>query len=226
MGEGSGFPGPHGGYLTGRWTDVEKTPQRKRDAKKSASEGGFQGYFRSSCSASSAAAKVRMDARTQQERRKLGDTLRAGGAGAGVAELHPAALDDVAICSEACSVSMASSVASSMKMPRTLPPPRVVAQSAVGDDGTAAGTHLPRHLQRGIVLARRPRGTLCGVSGVLLRRVGEQATPRRRSSPSVQEASVHPVVDGSQASVDEGGLLGRHAMIPDWGRHHAAWHPG
>ena len=34
MGEGSGSPGPHGDYLAFVVTDIEKTPQRKRDTKK------------------------------------------------------------------------------------------------------------------------------------------------------------------------------------------------
>ena len=39
MGEGSGSPGPHGDYLIGLAAYNEKTPHRKRDTKKTASEG-------------------------------------------------------------------------------------------------------------------------------------------------------------------------------------------
>ena len=42
MGEGSGSPGPHGDYLIGLLAYNEKTPQRKRDTKKTASEGVFK----------------------------------------------------------------------------------------------------------------------------------------------------------------------------------------
>ena len=41
MGEGSRSPEPHGDYLMGRRTDIEKAAQRKRDTKKTASEMGF-----------------------------------------------------------------------------------------------------------------------------------------------------------------------------------------
>ena len=41
MAGGSGSPGPHGDYLIGLRAYNEKTPQRKRDTKKTASEGGF-----------------------------------------------------------------------------------------------------------------------------------------------------------------------------------------
>ena len=55
MGEGSGSPGPHGDYVIGLLAYNEKTPQRKRDTKKTASEGGILRpfLFRSYCSAAS-----------------------------------------------------------------------------------------------------------------------------------------------------------------------------